>query len=112
MGSALVVLLLATRPVLSGAEMVADDASGTFRVHYTLDGADAPLDPGDVDAVLDGVSRVRQRWVDRAGLRAPLLDGGGGGPGGDGRIDVYLRKLDGPRGYAHPEEVGRAPATS
>ena len=113
MGALLVTLLLVPRPVLSGAELHVDTVDGAFKVHYTLAGADAPVHaadtsppngvPDDVDALVAGLAEVRHHWVDVAGMRAPLPDDG---TGGDARIDVYLRKLDGPRGYAHPEAAG------
>src|SRR5207249_4972535 len=31
---------------------------------------------------------------------------------GDGRLDLYLRRLPGPRGLTHPEDVGAAPQAS
>jgi hypothetical protein len=120
MSGLLVTLLLLPRPVLSGPESIADTADGAFRIHYTLSGVDvlahgatdvSPMNgiPDDVDAVIYGVARVRARWVDRAGMRAPLGDKG---VGGSDSIDVYLRALGGPRGFTHPEDVGRAPAAS
>lgn len=115
MGALLVTLLLVPRPALSGAEQLYD-ADAHFRVHYTLDGADAlargaldadPADgvPDDVNEVAGALDQSWRRWVEGAGMRAPLPDGT---LGGDGRIDVYLRKLDGPRGYTHPEPASMA----
>ena len=118
MGALLVTLLLIPRPVLSGPELTTDP-SARFRVHFTLEGQDAPphgsVDqdgngvPDDVDAVGSGVTRIYDQWVTNGGMRAPLADGGAGG---DGRIDVYLRKLNGARGNTYVEDVGKAPAAS
>jgi hypothetical protein len=119
-GGLLVTLLLLPRPVLSGAEATADTTDGAFRVHYTLSGADALANgakdvspangvPDDVDAVLDGVSRVKKYWVDSVGMRAPLPDQG---LGGSDAIDIYMRALGGPRGATHPEDVGMLWAAS
>ena len=118
MGPLLVTLALLPRPVLSGVEHTVD--AGAFKVHYTLSGQDAlahgDLDeapkngvPDDADALLSGAQRVYDTHVTAGGMRAPLSDGA---LGGDERIDLYARKLDGPRGYAHVEEVNMAPATS
>src|SRR5688572_24619616 len=118
MGPLLLTLALLPRPVLSGVEATVDGPN--FKVHYTLSGPDAlahgDLDedpkngvPDDADALLGGAQRVHGTHVTTGGMRAPLSDGA---LGGDERIDLYARKLDGPRGYAHVEEVGMAPATS
>ncbi len=104
----LATLLLGLRPTLSGPEQLRDTAR--FRVHYTLDGVDAPPHgPADADAAATGLDEVAARWIDVVGMRAPLDDGG---QGGDGRIDVYLRRLDGARGLTHAEDVGKLPSAS
>ena len=119
MTALLLTLLLVPRPVLSGLELTVD-ADSRVKVHYTLSGADALVHaatdlapqngvPDDADAVGSGAAGVIDRWSVTGTMRAPLGDGLAGG---DDRLDVYIRKLDGPRGYAHPEDVGMAPATS
>jgi hypothetical protein len=117
-GGLLVALVLLPRPVLSGPEATVD-AGTVYKVHYTLAGQDAlahgSVDgdrngvPDDADAIAAGVKRVHDHWVGKAGMRAPLGDKG---VGGDDRVDVYVRKLDGPRGYTHEEDVGALPASS
>jgi hypothetical protein len=101
-------LLFVPRPVLSGPELLADTGARPFLVHYTQSGADA-AQPQDVSAVVSGIETVYDHWVSKAGMRAPLPDGG---VGGDSRIDVYVHPLNGPRGNTYPEEVGQSPAAS
>lgn len=118
--SALLVTLLALRPLLTGVPQTSDSSDGRFRVHYTLSGADALIHgavdrapangrPDDVDAVLDGLTRIAGPWRRRLALREPLADDG---TGGDGRLDVYLRRLAGARGITQPGEVSRGPGRS
>ena len=111
MNALLLTLLLGLRPTLSGPEALRDTAR--FRVHFTLAGDDAPPHgAADADTVASGIEEVSRRWIDQLGMRAPLSDGGTADDGGDGRIDVYLRRLASARGLTHPVEVGHAPATS
>lgn len=109
MGALLVAMLLVPRPVLSGAEQTLATADGAFLIHSTNTGIDSVVHAEDPAAVRAGLETVYSHWVTRVGMRAPLGDGG---LGGDARIDVYLRKLDGPRGNTWPEEVGMGDAAS
>ena len=99
------VLLLATRPVLSGPEQT----SGTthFLIHYTEGGADAidatDTDPqnGSPDLIDDFAEGLEAMWSHATGVgwTAPPMDDGSGG---DGRLDVYVRVIA-TRGYSHAE---------
>jgi hypothetical protein len=99
------VLLLATRPVLSGPEQT----SGTthFLIHYTESGADSidatDTDPqnGTPDLIDDFAQGLEAMWAHAtgAGWTAPPNDDGSGG---DGRLDVYVRVIA-TRGYSHAE---------
>lgn len=101
------VLLLATRPVLSGPEQT----TGTthFLIHYTAGGADAidttDSDPqnGTPDLIDDFAEGLEAMWTHAtdAGWSAPPLDDG---TGGDGRLDVYVHVIA-TRGYSHPESA-------
>ncbi|MFT4622649.1 MAG: hypothetical protein ACI8PZ_001305 [Myxococcota bacterium] len=92
------------RPVLSGPEEVVVSADGTFLVHFTRDGGDAP-DGADGDdgvplairAVLDGLT-LGERAFAEEGWRALTPDLG---DGGSDAIDVYIMDLDA-NGYATP----------
>jgi MYXO-CTERM domain-containing protein len=84
------------RPVLTGAEEIVDSADGRFRFHFTRDGGDA-ADEEMVAWAEAGFTALWAEFVDGDGWPAPPADLG---EGGDDRLDVYLRDLDG-NGYAH-----------
>ena len=96
------------RPVLSGAVKTQGTEDGFFLIHYTLEGRDAisevDVDPADgipdyVNRTMEGLMESRQAWVVENGWRAPLPDGD---IGGDTRLDVYIRNLEGSYfGLAH-----------
>jgi hypothetical protein len=99
------------RPVLSGPEQVHLSADGRFRVHYTMQGADALLVAGDsdpengvpdtVDWVEEGAAKMWAVFVGADGWPAPPSDEG---VGGDDRIDFYLRDLAG-NGCTHDDTL-------
>ncbi len=101
MNALLLTLLMVPRPVLSGAEKTLDSPGGLFKVHYCLDGVDAPVQAGDVDAVATGLDAVVAHWSTKVGMRMPIADSGGGG---DSKIDVYLRQMQGGRGNTYAED--------
>jgi hypothetical protein len=94
----------AVRPAVDGTveELVVD---GTFRIHFTRDGADAVSDddedanglPDQVDTVRDTLVRARDRF-ETDGWRPLAPDRG---EDGGTEIDVYLRVLP-TNGYATP----------
>ncbi|MEZ4237921.1 MAG: hypothetical protein R3F59_17605 [Myxococcota bacterium] len=97
------------RPALSGPEKTLD--RGRFRLHYTLEGADAPpADDADADGVPDLVTTVGTALLQaeatyaRAGWR-PLVDDA------SGDIDVYVHDID-VFGYATPVPAGDADGAS
>jgi uncharacterized protein (TIGR03382 family) len=99
------------RPIVDGTvEELAVD--GGFRLHFARDGADAvPPDDDDGNGRPDTVDEVARALADaRSTYEAdgwrPLVedDGVGGGSGGGGAIDVYLRGLP-VYGYATPIPV-------
>jgi hypothetical protein len=93
----------AQRPVLAG-EGSFGAAGGQTVVHYATTGADAvPMADADTNGVPDFVDEVAATAEDAVehylalGFRRPLDDGA---RGNDGRIDIYLRNLNGADGSA------------
>lgn len=80
----------AQRPALSGAVQQIDTPN--FRVHYTMEGADAAT-PEFAQQVADTLETVYDVQINTMGWPVPPSDGM---VGGDGRYDVYLRELDTP----------------
>jgi Raf kinase inhibitor-like YbhB/YbcL family protein len=111
-------ITLAARPTLSGPEILHDTPDGRYRIHYTLSGRDALVDPRDadpanglpdfVDDVAEGIARCYRTFVDEDGWPRPPADEG---RGGDDRLDVYVRLID-IFGYAHYELVASGESTS
>src|SRR5262249_52355365 len=107
-------LLLATRPTLSGPEQI----SGTthFAIHFTSSGVDAvdatDSDPqnGTPDLIDDFAQGLEAMWMRAtgAGWTAPPPDDGSGG---DARLDVYVRAISA-RGFTHPEAAPGGGTTS
>jgi len=97
----------ADRPELDGPVETID--AGSFRVHFTREGADAPslVDedangrPDLIDAVLAGLHQGEREFAEEE-WRALAPDDG---RGGSDAIDVYLRALD-INGYAQPVPIG------
>jgi hypothetical protein len=93
----------AQRPVLAG-EKTFGAPSGQALVHYATTGVDAvPMADANTNGVPDFVDEVAATAEDAVehylalGFRRPLDDGA---RGGDGRIDIYLRNLNGADGSA------------
>ena len=83
----------ALRVVLSGPVLTLDTEN--FRIHYTLEGADATtLD--FVQQVAQALEEVYDIQINQLGWAAPPSDIT---QGGDGRIDVYIVNLSGALGY-------------
>ena len=81
------------RPVLAD-EQTRATADGRFQIHYS-----AGLDGDALDAFETGLRVTWEEFVDGDGWAAPPADDG---RGGDDRIDVYLRTIDG-NGFAHTD---------
>jgi hypothetical protein len=101
------------RPALSGETRAHLTADGHFKIHYTLEGADAipgwaavdeePRNgvPDAVDWAEEGAARMVAVFVGEDGWPAPVSDEGNGG---DDRTDLYLRLLpEGGNGQARGE---------
>jgi hypothetical protein len=100
-----------TRIQLSGPALIYE--SPNFRVHYTLQGADAAF---SMDYVIEVAQAAESAWraqVDRMGWPVPPGDGL---LGGDSRFDIYIKDLldagEEALGYAVPDSgVGDNPNT-
>jgi hypothetical protein len=104
--SAALVQRAASRPALGDGVYTLDSADGAFRLHYTLEGADALRGVEDENGdgvadvaveILSGLERARglyQSW----GWPDVVGDDGGGGTDA---IDVYVHAIDG-NGFAYP----------
>lgn len=88
------------RAVLSGPEETAVTADGHVVIHFTREGVDATTDEA-VAWAEEGIATMWAAYVDGEGWPAPAPDAG---IGGDDRLDLYLRALDG-NGYAHVESA-------
>lgn len=106
------------RPTLSGPVQTLDSDDGSFRLHWTDEGQDAPTAQGDgdgngrpdfIDRILDGLETGQSAFAD-GGWRPVAPDDGS--EGGDA-IDVYVRAIDA-NGYAFhaPPAAGSDAASS
>lgn len=105
------------RPTLSGPVQILDTDDGSFRIHWTDEGVDAPAGQGDgdgngqadfLDRILVGLTGGRAAFAAQ-GWRSAAPDDG---TGGSDAIDVYVKSIDA-NGYAfHAPPADDADAAS